>query len=364
MADNSVRGRFLWTDLITTDPPGAIAFYPKVVGWKTQAWEQDTNYTMWVADSGPIGGLGKLPESQRAAGAKSHWIAYIGTDDMQATIDQATSLGGLVVVHATEIPNGGRYAMLADPQGGLFGIYSSPKATAPALPPKRGEISWHELATSDYAKAFEFYQQLFGWEKIAEHDMGPMGIYLIFGLGNQQFGGIFNSPGDASAAWLNYVSVNDVGVAAKAARAGGGEVRNGPMEVPGGSWIAQLTDPQGASFAVHAAQKPSAAGESQAKVPAKAPTKAAPAKPATKSAKPAVKAKKAPAKAKASKKAAKKAVRKAAKKKRPAPKKKVTRKKTVKRTAKKTAKKAVRRAASKKKSSRGKRPARKATRRR
>jgi predicted enzyme related to lactoylglutathione lyase len=32
----------------------------------------------------------------------------------------------------------------------------------------------------------------------------------------------------------------------------GGSVMNGPMEVPGGDWIAQCMDPQGAPFALHA----------------------------------------------------------------------------------------------------------------
>ena len=32
----------------------------------------------------------------------------------------------------------------------------------------------------------------------------------------------------------------------------GGQVINGPMEVPGGDWIVQAVDPQGAMFAAHA----------------------------------------------------------------------------------------------------------------
>jgi len=34
------------------------------------------------------------------------------------------------------------------------------------------------------------------------------------------------------------------------AKAGGGEIINGPMQVPGGSWIVQAKDPQGAMFAL------------------------------------------------------------------------------------------------------------------
>lgn len=355
MADNAVLGRFLWHDLLTTDPRGAVAFYKKVVGWKTQVWDQDSKYTMWVADSGPIGGIGVLTQGQRAAGAKPHWLAFIGTEDIQATIDVTTSLGGLVVVNATEIANGGRYAVLADPQGALFGIYASSHATAPSSPPKRGEISWHELAAADYTKAFEFYQKLFGWRRIGEHDMGAMGVYLVFGLDGVQFGGMFNKPG-GPAAWLNYALVDDAQAAAKATQAAGGEIRHGPAEVPGGGWIAQIVDPQGAAFAVHAA--PQAVPTKRAEAPATS-TKAAAAR--TKPAKTETRTKRRPAK-KAVKKAAKKAPSKAAKRpasktaaqSRPAAKKK--------RSSKKSAKKVMRRAVAKKKSA--KRPVRKAARRR
>ena len=35
----------------------------------------------------------------------------------------------------------------------------------------------------------------------------------------------------------------------------GGQILNGPMEVPGGSWIAQCSDPQGAMFAMVAPRR-------------------------------------------------------------------------------------------------------------
>ena len=56
MADNTVRGRFVWHELMTPDTSGAHAFYSKVVGWKTQPFEHDPSYQMFAAGSGPIGG--------------------------------------------------------------------------------------------------------------------------------------------------------------------------------------------------------------------------------------------------------------------------------------------------------------------
>jgi hypothetical protein len=132
-------------------------------------------------------------------------------------------------------------------------------------------------------------------------------------------GGIMKPPPGAPAAWMPYALVKDAKAAAAAATANGGKIVNGPMEVPGGDWIAQGMDPQGAMFAVHSLNP--------------AASKAAPAKPA---------AAKAAAK-KPAKKAAKKAVKKAAAKKakaRPVKKSKPAKKAAPKKTAKKkTAKK-------------------------
>ena len=50
--------------------------------------------------------------------------------------------------------------------------------------------------------------------------------------------------------WLYYFNVDDVDAAAQRVKAGGGQILDGPLEVPGGSWIVQCTDPQGAMFAL------------------------------------------------------------------------------------------------------------------
>src|SRR5690606_8678603 len=105
---------------------------------------------------------------------------FIGTDDLEAVVRETERLGGAVRTPPTELPNAGRYAVLADPQGAAFGVHWSAAPQAPAGAPRLGEFSWHELATTDDRAALEFYQALFGWEKVLEHDMGAMGAYLIF----------------------------------------------------------------------------------------------------------------------------------------------------------------------------------------
>jgi predicted enzyme related to lactoylglutathione lyase len=246
MAETAVRGRFVWQELMTTDVQSAVAYYQKVVGWKTQAWQVDSNYLMWVAKSGPIGGVAALP----AVDAAPYWLHYIGTADIDATVRDAEQLGGHIVVPITNIANGGRYAVLADPQGGKFGVHWSAGATTPVGQPQSGEFAWYELATSDYQAAFNFYQALFGWQKTDQLDMGEVGVYFMFGINGQSIGGIYNKRSDTTVSWCGYALVADAVKAAKLAAKSGGKVCNGPMQVPGGNWIAQLSDPQGAMHAV------------------------------------------------------------------------------------------------------------------
>ena len=83
-------------------------------------------------------------------------------------------------------------------------------------------------------------------------DMGEMGVYQMFGRGGGiPNGGIMKPPPGAPAAWMPYALVKDAKAAAATAAANGGKIVNGPMEVPGGDWIAQGMDPQGAMFSVH-----------------------------------------------------------------------------------------------------------------
>ena len=159
---------------------------------------------------------------------------------------------------ATDVPTVGRFAVLSDPQGALFAIFTA-SGTTPGHEgsPAVGEFSWHELATHDQPAAFRFYEMLFGWTKTNAMDMGEMGTYQMYGRGDVELGGMFNKPAEMPGppAWTHYIMVDDINSAAEATKAGGGQILNGPMEVPGGDMIFQAMDPQGAMFAAHAKKK-------------------------------------------------------------------------------------------------------------
>jgi uncharacterized protein len=258
MAD-LLHGRFVWSELMTTDAKSAERFYARVVGWKTKPFPgsetSDMPYTLWMAGEQGVGGLMAMPEEMKAGGAPPYWMIYVGVRDADAVAAQAQSLGGKVVVLPNDIPKVGRFAVLSDPQGASFAILQpdGPSPTGPDAAPALREISWRELATSDLAGATAFYEALFGWELLKANDMGSMGVYQEFGRFGRSLGGMYKKPADMPAPphWLLYARVPDVPAALVTVKAEHGHVLNGPMEVPGGDVVAQIRDPQGAAFALH-----------------------------------------------------------------------------------------------------------------
>jgi len=173
---------------------------------------------------------------------------------VKATVARDVELGGQIEKDTTDIPSAGSFAVLSDPQGAVFAVYT-PAGDAPGHegPPNEGEFSWHELATADLEAAFNFYEALFGWHKLEAMDMGEMGIYQIYGRKEIPLGGMFNKPAEmpGPSFWLYYIMIPDVNEGVEKIKDLGGQVLNGPLEVPGGELIAQCLDPQGAAFAIH-----------------------------------------------------------------------------------------------------------------
>ena len=269
-----VRGKFVWHQLMTRDVPGAKDFYSRLVGWKTMPWPLDPAYTVCHADAGPVAGIMQIPFDLPSE-VPSHWLQYIGTRDVDSTAQAAVRAGGSIVKGPSDMQGAGRYAVLKDPQGAIFAIIDPENAKPEAAgAPPLGAFSWHELATSDNEAAFAFYSGLFGWDAMERMDMGPLGVYLIFGEQGVQRGGIFIKPAEnpGPPSWLPYVHVPnaDEGYAVALSKGAKGTVP--PMDVPKGGRIANVIDPAGASFAVHSmgtVPKTAAAAKQKAKPKAK-----------------------------------------------------------------------------------------------
>lgn len=242
---------FCWYELMTSDAEAAADFYRHVVGWTAEPMaDSPMPYTVLQVDGAGVGGIFPLSPEMIAAGVSPGWMGYIAVADVDASQTQAVTLGGVAHKPAEDIPGIGRFAMMADPGGAVFTLFKANDGTPPPTGTSPGHIGWRELMARSLDEEWAFYSALFGWTKGAVHDMGPMGDYLLFKTGgDQDVGGMMTKPATLPASfWAYYVFVDGIRAAADRIAAKGGQVVNGPMQVPGGDWILQAMDPQGAFF--------------------------------------------------------------------------------------------------------------------
>ena len=154
---------------------------------------------------------------------------------------------------AEDIPGIGRFAVVSDPGGAAFILFkpNSTEQPKPVVEGTPGHIGWRELHAADGDKAWDFYSKLFGWKKLQEMPMGPLGVYRLFSAGDEaRLGGMMTKMKDTpEAMWLYYINVKGTATeAAERVNKAGGKVLMGPHQVPTGQWIVQATDKEGHMF--------------------------------------------------------------------------------------------------------------------
>jgi uncharacterized protein len=110
-----------WNELETRDPDAAKSFYKAIFNWDAESAQMgDMQYTTWQLDGKPVGGMaditGRVPDEVPA-----YWQAYFAVADTDAIVEQAQAQGASVHAPAMDIP-AGRFAILADPHGAVFGV--------------------------------------------------------------------------------------------------------------------------------------------------------------------------------------------------------------------------------------------------
>jgi predicted enzyme related to lactoylglutathione lyase len=246
---SSSHGSFVWYELMTSDPKAAEAFYRRVIGWDGEKIAlPHLSYTMFTSTEAPTGST-----AQADATARPGWLGYVAVDDVDVGAARAIDTGGAVRRQPTDIPDAGRFAVISDPQGGTLALFKPlPDGRVTPMPLKSlGSVGWHELHAGDRVAALAFYSGLFGWTKGRSLDMGEMGIYQMFDHGAEAIGGMMTKPSTIpSPFWLFYFNVEAIQPAITRVGEAGGQILNGPHQVPGGSWIVQGLDPQGGLFAL------------------------------------------------------------------------------------------------------------------
>jgi hypothetical protein len=255
----SPKGDFIWYELMTPDAEGSKAFYDALVGWNFgEAAAEYNGYRMINrSDGGFAGGVLPLTDEMQQHGARPMWLGYILVPDVDSALREIEQAGGKGYMGPHDIPNVGRIAMVADPQGAPFYIM---KPIPPAgrenepsdvfSPSEQQRVGWNELNTTDPVAARDFYGEQFGWDTSDFMDMGEMGEYRFIDHHGTRVGALCGVMAGQPPKWRFYFRVPSIGAAKETAEQKGGTIRMGPHQVPTGDWILIGSDPQGAEFAL------------------------------------------------------------------------------------------------------------------
>jgi predicted enzyme related to lactoylglutathione lyase len=254
-AVSTLLGRPVWYELMTTDTSAAEKFYQNVVGWSSAPFRESPEpYTVFKRRGDvQVAGVMKRPDGMNMP---PFWAMYVAVPKLEDAVAHIIRLGGSELSGIIDVPTVGRLQMLKDPQGAAFYIIQpAPRDERAEAAPEVGDASWHELMTTDAEAAMKFYSEVFGWQPTEVMDMGPMGKYRMFNRPVGMIGGMMNKPPEMANVppyWGIYFLVADINAAVERVKANGGRILNGPMEVPGGDWVVNAMDPQGAAFSLHA----------------------------------------------------------------------------------------------------------------
>ena len=143
-----LHGKFVWIELMTSDPKAAEGFYTKVVGWSAKnSGQPGMSYTLLSAGETMVGGLMAIPEEAKKMGARPIWLGYVAVDDVDAYAAKIKAAGGRVLKEPTDVPDMLRFAVVADPYLATFMIMKAigePLDSMPA-PGTPGTVGWREL---------------------------------------------------------------------------------------------------------------------------------------------------------------------------------------------------------------------------
>jgi len=254
-APTYLHGKWVWFELNTSDPEAASKFYAEVLGWTIEPKEMNTTkYSAIMVGGKELGMIQALPADAKEKKLTPSWMGYISVADVDAAVTTATGGGGTVHIPATDVPGMGRFAIIRDPWGALFGVVKTNESDIADGVPGPGEFIWTEHLAKDAKKAVEaqtFYASIAGYEtKAMKVDKMDYGIGAAGGI--DRIGFMKAEKAAWAGKFVTYTVVADVDATVKLATKLKGKVLAKARDIAGVGRLAMLADPQGAVFAVMA----------------------------------------------------------------------------------------------------------------
>ena len=129
------HGEFLWNELMTRDDERAMGFFEALLGWTHKDWPLGPEagggfYRLMTKGEKSVAGIMKMNAPQFPAGIPPHWMSYIAVDDVDARWAHALQLGAAPIHPPNDIPEVGRFCIIADPSGGAIALMTPLGGTA------------------------------------------------------------------------------------------------------------------------------------------------------------------------------------------------------------------------------------------
>lgn len=238
-----------WTDLSSSDPEAAKAYYGSLFGWSFEDKPAgDGVYMMALKNGKNVAALMHQQPDQAAMGIPSMWNTYVSVDDLEATVAKVVGAGGTIMAPPMDVMTAGKMAVIVDPTGAVSCLWQAGDTIGAEIVNEPGTLCWNELTTPDVPAAAAFYSELYGWGT-QTMDMGD-DTYTVFTLGED---GIAGSPGmpveGMPPCWTTVFAVQDCDKAVADSSQLGGSTAVEPFDTPIGR-IAVLADPTGAIFQI------------------------------------------------------------------------------------------------------------------
>ncbi len=241
-------GTFSWVDLQTSDQDAAKAFYSDLLGWEYEEVPigDGATYSMARLQGHSVAAIGPL----QGEGMPSHWNCYVTVADADASAARANELGATLLAEPFDVFDAGRMAAFQDPQGAVLSVWQAKENIGAGLVNVPGALTWNDLISPDLEASAAFYRDLFGWQ--IEEIPGSDGQYWSITNNGRLNGGLMPMPEGSHPAWNLYFAVEDVDATTARATELGAAPMVGPMDIPNGSRLAVIRDPQNAVFSVAA----------------------------------------------------------------------------------------------------------------
>jgi uncharacterized protein len=243
-------GKLIFVQLVTPDLAGSKQFYAGLFGWTFRDIQAGSSqYTEAYLDGRPVAGLmhRKLPPGGQRQPA---WLSFFAAADVDAAKKVALQNGAKLLVEPHNVPDRGREAIFADPQGAVFAVLTSKSGDQPDVLAAPGDWIWSSLLTSDPDADAAFYQKIFDYE-VFELPSDPGVEHLLLASDDYARASVNSLPGKISKAhphWLNYVRVEDADQMTAKVVALGGRVLVAAHSDRHGGKVSVVADPQGAPF--------------------------------------------------------------------------------------------------------------------